>query len=244
MPRSLPQRLVSNANTSTRPTYCDNGVSKFQYVSSAQMTKMTFLQIDPIGATVAATATVEQSLKLIRRVSTAIELHKNGNSNLEYLCNDLCSIAQVIELVQIIDELKTKGVCKSLANILKHAQKLDHHVQHIKEKSKTGSSMRRVVYQFMSGPEDLESTKTMVAELTTLKATLTLHIQMAHVGLVVEHEKRNNSGDTHILNNIILQEVNQVVEQRLGKGRGLKIAEVLQGKEPDGECIPSFLRPT
>jgi hypothetical protein len=192
---------------------------------------------------VAATATIEQSLKLIRRVSTAIELHKNGNSNLEYLCNDLFSIAQVIELVQLVDELKTKGVCKSLANILKHAQKLDHHVQHVKERSRTGSSMRRVVYQFMSGPEDFESTMTMVAELTTLKATLTLHIQMAHVGLVVEHEKRNNSGGTHILDNIILQEVNQVVEQRLGKGRGLKIAEVLQGKKPDGECIPSILRP-
>jgi hypothetical protein len=37
-----------------------------------------------------------------------------------------------------------------------------------------------------------------------------------------------------MLDSSVLHEVNQVVEQRLGKGQGLKIAEVLRGKSADG----------
>ncbi|KAF4451549.1 hypothetical protein F53441_5506 [Fusarium austroafricanum] len=196
---------------------------------------MLYLQIDPIGAAAAASATIDQSLKFIRRVSTAIEIHKNGNKDLEFIFNDLCSITQVIELVEAIDEIKTKGVLKALANMRKHAEKLDDHVQQVKKKSNTGSSLRRAANHFMTGPEDLEHTNRMVTELTTVKATLILQIQVAHVGLVVqnEQEKRKNPGCTHMLNSLVLHEVNQVVEQKLGKGQGLKIAEVLRGKNPD-----------
>ncbi|KAH7258904.1 uncharacterized protein BKA55DRAFT_561760 [Fusarium redolens] len=193
--------------------------------------------IDPIGAVAAATATIDQSLKLIRRVSTAIEIHKNGRKDLEFICNDLSSIAQVIELVQTIKEIRTKGVLKALANMLKHAEKLDNHVQQVKKKSSTGSSCRRVAHHFMTGPEDLEHANRMVTELATLKATLILHIQVAHVGLVVQNDqdKQENPGCTHMLDSSVLHEVNQVVEHRLGKGQGLKIAEVLQGKSPDDD---------
>ncbi|KAJ4266059.1 hypothetical protein NW762_004032 [Fusarium torreyae] len=193
--------------------------------------------IDPVGATAAATATIDQSLKLIRRVTTAIDHYKHGNSRLEVVCKDLCSTIDTIELVEKLEALRTKGVLKAVANMLKHAKALDHHVERVKEKSSTGSSIRRMAYQFMSGPEELECTNKMVEELTALKATLILQIQVAHVGLIVEmdRERQNNSGCTHMLNSVVLNQVNQVVEQRLGKGKGLKIAEVLQGKKPDGD---------
>ncbi|KAF4332075.1 hypothetical protein FBEOM_14136 [Fusarium beomiforme] len=121
--------------------------------------------------------------------------------------------------------------------MLKHAEKLDDHIQQVKKKSITGSSFRRVAHHFMTGPEDLEHTNRMVMELTTLKATLILQIQVAHVGLVVQNnrEKRENTSCTHMLDSLVLNEVNQVVEQRLGKGQGLKIAEVLRGKSPDDD---------
>lgn len=191
--------------------------------------------IDPVGATAAATATIGQSLELIRRVTTTIDLYKNGNQNLEYLCSDLRSTTDTIELVQALEPLRTKGVLMALANMLKHAQKLDKHINGVKEKSSTGSSLRRMAYQFMNGPEELEATNKMVAELTTLKATLILQIQVAHVGLSVDGSQGGQSGPngTHVLDSFVLHQVNQIVEQRLGKGKGLKIAEVLQGKEPD-----------
>ncbi|KAM6520329.1 hypothetical protein FSOLCH5_005121 [Fusarium solani] len=192
--------------------------------------------IDPVGAAAAATATIGQSLDLIRRVTTTIDIYKNGNESLEYLCKDLRSVTEIIELVQALEALRTKGVLKALANMLKHAQKLDKHINGVMDKSKTGSPVRRFTHQFMKGPEEIESTNKMVAELTTLKATLILQIQVAHVGLFVERsqEQQNDSGVTHVLNSVVLHQVNHAVEQRLGKGKGLKIAEVLQGKEPDG----------
>ncbi|KAJ4049114.1 hypothetical protein NW756_006333 [Fusarium oxysporum] len=121
--------------------------------------------------------------------------------------------------------------------MLKHAEKLDDHVQQVKKKSNTGSSFRRAAHHFMTGPEDLEHTNRVVKELTSLKTTLILHIQVAHVGLVVQNDqdKRANPGCTHMLDSSVLHEVNQVVEQRLGKGQGLKIAEVLRGKSADDD---------
>ncbi|RGP60640.1 hypothetical protein FSPOR_10520 [Fusarium sporotrichioides] len=191
--------------------------------------------IDPIGAVAAATATIDQSLKLIRRVFTAIEIHKNGSKDLEFICNDLSSITEVIQLVQEIDEIRTKGVLISLSNMLKYAEKLDDHVQQVKNKSRTGSSFRRVTQHFMTGPEELERINKMVMELTTLKATLILQIQVAHVGLVVpnDQDRRENPDCTPMLDSSVLNYVNQHVEHRLGKGQGLKIAEVLRGKSPD-----------
>jgi hypothetical protein len=191
--------------------------------------------IDPVGALAAATATIDQSLKLIRRVSTAIEIHKNVSKDLEFICNDLSSITQVIELVEAIEQIRTKGVLKSLVNMLKCAKRLDDHVQQVMKKSRTGSSFRRVTQHFITGPEELEHINKMVTELTTLKATLILQIQVAHVGLVVpnDQDRRKNPQCTHMLDSLILHHVNQRVELRLGKGQGLKIAEVLRGKSPD-----------
>ncbi|KAI5457340.1 hypothetical protein BGZ63DRAFT_428057 [Mariannaea sp. PMI_226] len=179
----------------------------------------------------AATATIDQSLRLIHRVTAAIDNHKNGNKRLEFLCQDLSSTTEVIKLVQALEDLWTKGVLKSLNNMLKHAQELELHVLSVKKKSSTGHSFRQMAYQFMSGPGELERTNKMVAELMTLKATLILQIQVAHVGLTVgkDQEKQN-----HFVNSVILHKVNEAVEMKLGKGKGLKIAEVLQGKKPDG----------
>ncbi|KAG6996438.1 hypothetical protein FocnCong_v016182 [Fusarium oxysporum f. sp. conglutinans] len=198
---------------------------------------MLYLQIDPVGALAAATASIDQSLKLIKRVSTAIEIHKNGRKDLEFIFEDLSSIAQAIELVQTVEEIRTNGVLKALANMLKHAEKLDDHVQQVKKKSSTGSSFRRAAHHFMTGPEDLDQANRMVNELATLKTTLILHIQVAHVGLVVQNDedKRQNPGCTHMLNSSVLHEVNQIIEQRLGKGQGLKIAEVFRRKSADGD---------
>ncbi|RSM17166.1 hypothetical protein CDV31_004059 [Fusarium ambrosium] len=191
--------------------------------------------IDPVGATAAATATIGQSLELIRRVNTTIDLYKNGNARLEYICKDLCGTIEIIELVENLDALRTKGILKALENMLKHAEELDVHVKRVKEKYGTGSPFRRVLNQFMSGPEELEYTDKMVAELTTLKATLILQIQVAHVDLFVKRGQgqEGDAGFTHVLDSVVLHQVNQAVEQRLGKGKGLKIAEVLQDKKPD-----------
>ncbi|CVK85219.1 uncharacterized protein FPRN_06904 [Fusarium proliferatum] len=121
--------------------------------------------------------------------------------------------------------------------MLKHAEKLDDHIQQVKKKGSTGSSLRRAAHHFMTGPEDLEYTNRVVNELASLKTTLILHIQVAHVGLVVQNDqdKRANPGCIHMLDSSVLHEVNHIVEQRLGKGQGLKIAEFLRNRSVDGD---------
>ncbi|EEU38291.1 uncharacterized protein NECHADRAFT_77108 [Fusarium vanettenii 77-13-4] len=191
---------------------------------------------DIFGAAAAATAIIGQSLNLIRRVTSTIKHYKSHDERLECIYNDLSGIIDIIELVENLEPLRTPRVSSAVNNMLGHAEKLDLHVQSLKEKHSTRSPARQVINQLMDGAQDLEDTKKMVGELTTLKATLMLEIQVVNIRLFVERDQtqQNESGCTYVLNKAFLQQVNQAVEQRLGKGNGLRILELLQRKTPDG----------
>lgn len=199
---------------------------------------------DIFGATAAATAIIGQSLNLIRRVTSTIKHYKHHDSRLECIYNDLSGIIDIIELVENLEPLRTTRVSNAVTNMLEHAEKLDQHVQSLKEKHSTRSPARQVMNQLMDGAQDLEETKKMVGELTTLKATLMLEIQVVNIRLFVERDQsqQNDSGCTYVLNSDFLRQVNQAVEQRLGKGNGLRIAEVLKRKESDGNGMISLTK--
>ncbi|RSM11404.1 hypothetical protein CEP52_003019 [Fusarium oligoseptatum] len=196
------------------------------------------------GATAAATGIIGQSLNLIRRVTTTINQYKDHDKRLECIYNDLSGIIDIIKLVEDLEPLRTIGVSNALTNMHEHAEKLDRHVQSLKEKHGTRSQARQMMNQLMDGAQDLEDTKKMVDELTALKATLILEIQVVHIRLFVEkgQAEQNDSSCTYVLNSGFLRRVNQAVEQKLGKGNGLRIAEVLQGKTLDDKGMISLTK--
>ncbi|KAI8724261.1 hypothetical protein NCS52_00283800 [Fusarium sp. LHS14.1] len=191
---------------------------------------------DIFGAAAAATAIIGQSLDLIRRVTSTIKHYKSHDERLECIYNDLSGIIDIIELVENLEPLRTPRVSSAVKNMLGHAEKLERHVQSLKEKHGTRSPARQMINQLMDGAQDLEDTKKMVGELTTLKATLMLEIQVVNIRLFVDRDQTQptESGGTYVLNKVFLQQVNQAVEQRLGKENGLRILELLQRKSPDG----------
>ncbi|KAF7557989.1 hypothetical protein G7Z17_g229 [Cylindrodendrum hubeiense] len=190
--------------------------------------------VDPISVAMAGTETVKLCLELVHRVSTAIDLQKTGNSKLETISDDLASVSHVIKLVEAQEELKTKGVLKAVTSIQKITVNVHKYVERVKEKSSTGSKARQITYQFMKGPGEWETLSVMMIHLTAAKATLSLHIQMAHVGLTAVQ----GPATFNIINIKVLGDVNQNVEKMLG--RGLLIAEIIKNKQPDGTILISY----
>ncbi|KAH7009758.1 hypothetical protein EDB80DRAFT_713814 [Ilyonectria destructans] len=184
---------------------------------------------DPVSAAAAGTEAIKLCLDLVRRVSTAIDLQKTGNAKLKTISDDLTSVSDVIKLVNAQKELKTKNVLKAVTNIQKITNNVGEYVEHVKRKSTTGSKARQITYQFMNGPGEWETLSVMMIHLTAAKATLSLHIQMAHVGLTTTPGPRT----VNVVNIKVLGDVNQKVEKKLG--RGLLIAEVFKDKKPDTE---------
>lgn len=191
---------------------------------------------EALGATAGATALIGQSLNLIRRVTSTIKHFKNHDSRLECIYNDLSGIIEIIELVGKVEPLGTARVSNAVKNMLEHAKKLDLHIQDLKEKH-SKSTARQVMNQLMDGSQDLEDTKRMIDELTTLKATLILEIQVVHMCLFVKRgqAQQNDSGCPYTVNSDFLRHFSQAVEQKLGKEKGHRIAEVLQRKQPDDD---------
>ncbi|KAH6972955.1 hypothetical protein BKA56DRAFT_593069 [Ilyonectria sp. MPI-CAGE-AT-0026] len=182
---------------------------------------------DPISVAAAGTEAVKLCLELVHRVSTAIDLQKTGNAKLETISDDLTSVSDVIKLVNAQEELKTKGVLKAVTNIQKITINVHKYVERVKEKSTTGSKARQITYQFMKGPGEWETLSVMMIHLTAAKATLSLHIQMAHVGLTAAQGPQA----VNVVNINVLGDVNRKVEKKLG--RGLLIAQVFKDKKPD-----------
>ncbi|KAM6532671.1 hypothetical protein FALCPG4_005723 [Fusarium falciforme] len=191
---------------------------------------------EALGATAGATALIGQSLNLIRRVTSTIKHYKNHDSRLECIYNDLSGIIEIIELVGKVEPLGTARVSNAVKNMLEHAKKLDLHIQDLKEKH-SKSTARQVMNQLMDGSQDLEDTKRMVDELTTLKATLILEIQVVHIRLFVDRgqAQQTGSGCPYTVNSVFLRHFSQAVEQKLGKEKGHRITEVLQRKKPDDD---------
>lgn len=187
-------------------------------------------QAEAISAAAAGAEAVKLCLDLVRRVTTAIDLQKTGNSKLETICDDLNSVRDVVNLVDAQEQLKTKGVLKAVTNIQKISINLDKHVERVRGKSTAGSKVRQITHQFMKGPGEWEILQVMMINLTAAKATLSLHIQLAHVGLVVAQ----GHGNVNVVNINVLRATNKNVEKFLGIGKGLVIAEVFKDKQPDG----------
>jgi len=82
----------------------------------------------------------------------------------------------------------------------------------------------------------------MVAALRTAKATLSLHIHMAHVGLSAakEGDLVEKPNCSYVVNSKILENVNQAVEKKLG--RGLEMAKAFKGKKADADGMIRLTR--
>lgn len=82
--------------------------------------------------------------------------------------------------------------------------------------------------QLIRGPRDNARLNGIMHDLHLAKGSLILKIQVAHVGLT------RSVGDAVLVNCEIVERVNAVLQQILGEGKGLRIADLLRDGVPQG----------
>lgn len=76
----------------------------------------------------------------------------------------------------------------------------------------------------MRGSHDEKVIADRINELCRAKSSLTLRIQVANVGLT------RNVGDTVVANTAAIHQVDVLLQEVFGEGRGLKLAEFLRNR--------------
>jgi hypothetical protein len=127
----------------------------------------------------------------------------------------------IIDLVQNEDALHTSGAVATMRRVEAFGQELKKHLMSMGEPR---SGLRQFGHQIIRGSNDEAQLASIMASLGRAKQDLILQVQVANVGL------------TKSVNNAILVEVAMVnkiqalLEDTLGEGKGLRIADFLRKK--------------
>lgn len=130
----------------------------------------------------------------------------------------------IIQLVKDEKALQTAAVASKLANIESIGNKLMEILHTLSPGDK--GSMRQFGHQLVHGSRDEKTLGEIMNELSGAKESLSLRIQVANVGL-----SRTANGAL-VANAAVVERIDLHLQQILGEGRGLKIAELLKRQPP------------
>lgn len=90
------------------------------------------------------------------------------------------------------------------------------------------SSARQLLHQLAHGSKDEKTLADIMNDLGRAKSNLSLHLQVANVGLTRSVE------NTIVADAEVIRRIDRLLQQVFGEGRGLQIAELLKDRPRDG----------
>jgi len=183
--------------------------------------------LEILGAASAASALLETAIGVIGRFRKAYEKQKDLAAVLSNHNNELASTKAVIRIVEDEPVLRTAAVICELVNIEATAKKLVDCLKAMDPEQK--GAMRQFVHQLAYGSKDEKALADVMNELSRVKSSLGLRLQVANVGLtsIVEN--------TITANAEVISRINKLLQQVFGEGQGLKIAELLKDRPRRGD---------
>ena len=169
----------------------------------------------------AVSTLIEQSFTLLERVQTAVERQKSNSSNLIDLSRDITSAKEIVGLVKDEAVLGTAGVAKAMGDVLRVVTNLEVFFKEL-EISALNSPVRQFAHQLIKGTKEQQKMDELMKGLRNAKSNLSLHIQVAHVGLT-----RTASQALAVDPNIV-ERIDKLLQKRLGEGKGLRIAALIR----------------
>jgi hypothetical protein len=85
-------------------------------------------------------------------------------------------------------------------------------------------------FQLTRGSKDEKALASIMDEFGHAKTNLIVHIQVAGVGLM------RTIGDKVVANATVVNRVDSLLQQKIGEGQGLKVAELIKNRFPRGMC--------
>ncbi|KAI9730889.1 MAG: hypothetical protein M1834_005607 [Cirrosporium novae-zelandiae] len=185
--------------------------------------------LEVLGAASAALALLESALRIIGHVRKAYRRQKNFTTVLDRHNHELKDIKTIIAVTEHEKALRTEAVTSELIKIKAIGQRLVDHLNTLAPQDKR--IMRQFTDQLINGSKNETILANVMDELSRAKSNLSLYIQVANVGLTCTVE------GIFIVNAIAVSRIDSLVQQILGQGQGLEIAEFLRDRSFQNDNI-------
>jgi len=145
----------------------------------------------------------------------------------------LRSVKIIIGIIDDEEDLQTASVAAELVRLKDVQSKLVKLLEELDPKPKGSKAPGRVnsfARQFVQGGADEKKLRVVMDELSHVKSMLLLRVQVANVGVMRTMEKQL------VANADVIQRIDQFLREQVGDSEGLRIARLLKGRRPSGEC--------
>ncbi|KAJ5390782.1 uncharacterized protein N7496_001850 [Penicillium cataractarum] len=158
---------------------------------------------------------------VIQLIQQAAKRQAELRSKLEEYSEEVGETKRIVELVQNEDALQTSGAVAMVRRVENLGQGLKRHLMSMGQPK---SALRQFGHQLISGSEDEAQLASFMVRLGRAKQDLILQIQVANVGLA------KSINNTLLVEMATVNKLHALLQETLGEGKGLKIAEFLRQK--------------
>jgi flagellar hook-basal body complex protein FliE len=182
--------------------------------------------LEVLGAVSAASGLLEAAISVIKRIRKAYEQQKEIARVLNGYNDELVTIENILQIVRDEEALRTAAVASQLDGIDVLAKRLNQCLKALDPGAR--GSVRQFTHQLAHGSQDEKALADIMNALGHATSNLSLHVQVANVGLIRTVE------DQLVANAEVISRVDNVIQQVFGEGRGLKIAALLKNRHAQG----------
>ncbi|KAE9964633.1 hypothetical protein BLS_008188 [Venturia inaequalis] len=187
---------------------------------------------EALTAVAAASGLTDTAIRILRRLRKAHERKTKLPEVLDRHACELNSLKDIIELIDDEDSLQTATVAAELVRLRSVEDRL---VKLLKELDSTSKgAVKQYAHQLSHGSTEEKRLAVIMEELCQVKSALLLRIQVASVGVM------RGVGGLVLANADAIARVDSFLQERLGDGKGLKIARLIKGRRPSSEGNVSF----
>ena len=171
---------------------------------------------------------VEIATRILRRLTKAYETQKDLTLTLGRYTSEFESIKAVIGIIEDEENLQTASVSSEVLRMKDIEDKLVQHLKKLDTASR--GTVKGITHHFMHGSADEKKLAAIMNDLSQVKTSLLLRIQVASVGVM------RTFGNNLVANAEIIDRIDRFLKDELGEGVGLKIAQLLKGRRPSSMC--------
>ena len=182
------------------------------------------MQAEFLGVLSAAAQLLDQSIRVLGRIRKAHQRQKALLDVLTQYESELNSVRAMIGIIEDEEDLRTAHVCSEVMRLKDVQEKLAKLLEKLDPRLK--KPVHQFAHQLTKGSSDESKLTGIMSEVGQVKSMLLLRIQVANVGVMRDVQQGL------VANTEVIERVDQFLREEVGGCEGLKIARLLQGRDP------------
>ncbi|ROW17229.1 hypothetical protein VPNG_01411 [Cytospora leucostoma] len=187
---------------------------------------MVMSGLDVFSLAVNVVTIVETVIKMLAALQKAQERQHDLPKLLEAHRRELQNTRQIVDIVLKEEALHIETIVSDLTDIDGYGTMLKACLLKL---AKERTAIQQYTHQLLRGSRNIAKLRGIMSDLNLAKGSLILKIQVAHVGLTRAY------GNAVLVNCEIVERVDALLQQTLGEGKGLKIADLLGNGVPQAD---------